>query len=139
MGRSGTIRPLTWRYRSGDRAPAADGERVLQFPASFILIRHPEAGYILYDVGDFPDGEDGIPRPDYWKEYFQPRMEREDYVDRILPRHGIELSDISCIILSHMHYDHAGGIKFFKGTKAAQNVYVPPRGFCVCLPLRTDQ
>ena len=72
-----------------------------EFPASFILIRHPEAGYILYDVGDFPDGEDGIPRPDYWKEYFQPRMEREDYVDRILPRHGIELSDISCIILSH--------------------------------------
>ena len=110
-----------------------------EFPASFILIRHPEAGYILYDVGDFPDGEDGIPRPDYWKEYFQPRMEREDYVDRILPRHGIGLSDISCIILSHMHYDHAGGIKFFKGTKAAQNVYVPREDFAyACLSALTN-
>ncbi|MDO4271305.1 MAG: MBL fold metallo-hydrolase [Eubacteriales bacterium] len=113
-----------------------------EYPASFVLIRHPEAGYILYDVGDFPDGEDGIPRPAYWKEYFQPRMRREDYVDRVLPRHGVRLSDISCIILSHMHYDHAGGIKFFAGTRAAENVYVPKADFeyaCLCTLTNDDE
>lgn len=113
-----------------------------EFPASFVLIRHPEVGYILYDVGDFPDGEDGIPRPAYWKEYFKPHMRREDYVDQILPRHGIELNDISCIILSHMHYDHAGGIKFFKGTPAADKVYVPKEDFayaCLTTLARDDE
>ena len=100
-----------------------------EFPASFILIRHPQEGLILYDVGDFPEGEDGLPRPSYWKEYFKPDMAREDFVDRILPRHGVSLEDISSIILSHMHYDHAGGLKFFAGTKAAENVYVPKEDF----------
>ncbi|MCQ5130163.1 N-acyl homoserine lactonase family protein [Butyricicoccus faecihominis] len=100
-----------------------------EYPASFILIRHPKVGYILYDVGDFPDGEDGVPRPVYWKEYFRPQMRREDYIDRILPRYGVQLSEVSHIILSHMHYDHAGGIKFFKGTHAAQNVFVPKEDF----------
>lgn len=100
-----------------------------EYPASFVLIQHPSVGYILYDVGDFPEGEDGIPRPDYWKEYFMPQMRREDFVDQVLPRHGIQLNDISCIILSHMHYDHAGGIKFFAGTEAAKHVYVPKADF----------
>lgn len=113
-----------------------------EYPASFVLIRHPEVGYILYDVGDFPDGEDGIPRPHHWKEHFKPVMRREDYVDRVLPRHGIQLTDISCIILSHMHYDHAGGIKFFNGTPAAQNVYVPKADFeyaCVSTLTNDDE
>lgn len=109
-----------------------------EYPASFVLIKHPQVGYILYDVGDYPEGEDGVPRPDYWKEYFQPVMKREDFVDQALKRHGISLSDISCIVLSHMHYDHAGGIKFFKGTKAADLVYVPKADFIyACLETMT--
>ncbi|MDY3619143.1 N-acyl homoserine lactonase family protein [Agathobaculum sp.] len=105
-----------------------------EYPASFILIKHPQIGYILYDVGDYPSGEDGVPRSTFWKEYFPVQMVREDYVDQALPRNGVPLSDIACIILSHMHYDHAGGIKFFPGTRAAENVYVPKADFeAACL------
>ena len=110
-----------------------------EFPASFVLIKHPSEGYILYDVGDYPEGEDGQDRPLYWKEYFKPDMKRENYVDQILPRYGVELEEISCIILSHMHYDHAGGIKFFKGLPAAQRVYVPKDDFMyACLSALTQ-
>lgn len=100
-----------------------------EFPASFVLIKHPDVGYILYDTGDFPDGEDGVPRPNYWKENFKPDMKRENFVDQILPRNDVALSDISCIIISHMHYDHAGGLKFFTGLPAAEHVYVPKADF----------
>ncbi|MGI6077910.1 MAG: MBL fold metallo-hydrolase [Fastidiosipilaceae bacterium] len=100
-----------------------------EFPASFVVISHPQEGFLLYDTGDYPPLEDGVDRPDFWKEYFPNKVHRDSYIDRILPSNGIKLEDVSAIILSHMHYDHAGGIKFFANTKAGNNIYVPKADF----------
>ncbi len=95
-----------------------------RFPGSCILIKHPDVGYILYDVGDAPG-----PRPKYQDEFFPVEIERENYLDKQLERHGMSVNDIDAIILSHMHWDHANGMKFFTGTKAAQHVYAPRLDF----------
>ncbi len=99
-----------------------------RFPCNAILIKHPTEGYILYDVGDTPE----IERPDFWAEDFPLECDRENCVDRQLERHGISVNDISAIILSHLHYDHANGLKYFSNTKAGQNVYVHRNDFLQC-------
>ncbi|MEA4853017.1 MAG: N-acyl homoserine lactonase family protein [Christensenella sp.] len=101
-----------------------------KFPCSMVLIKHPEEGYILYDVGEYPAEKPGdVKRPDYWEEYFALEAKREDYIDEQLKKIGLTPDDISAIIISHMHCDHANGLKFFSGTKAGQNVYVSRRDF----------
>lgn len=95
-----------------------------EFPGSCILIKHPVEGYILYDVGDC----DGL-RPAYMEENFPLKMNREDAIDMQLRHNGISVNDISAIIISHLHYDHANGLKYFSNTKAGQNIYVPRADF----------
>lgn len=97
----------------------------LPFPGSCILIKHPDAGYILYDVGDYNDA----PRPDFFEENFPVEIKEGDRIDEQLIRNGIELNDISTIILSHLHFDHANGIKYFSGTRGGQNVYASKADF----------
>lgn len=98
------------------------------YPTFCILIDHPEKGLILYDVGPGLGDEAGR-RGEAMSENFPLFIEREEFVDEQLRRAGYELNDISTIILSHTHWDHYGGIGFFTGTKAADNVYVPRRDF----------
>ena len=45
-------------------------------------------------------------------------------VESALKEKGIAPSDIDLLIISHLHFDHAGGMAYFKGTKAAENVYI---------------
>ena len=42
----------------------------------------------------------------------------------VLERQGLTVRDIDGIILSHLHFDHAGGLRYFARTKALQNVMV---------------
>lgn len=41
-----------------------------KFPASYVLIKHPDVGYLLYDVGEFPPEEDSLPRPKFLEDVF---------------------------------------------------------------------
>lgn len=100
-----------------------------KFPCTVVLIKHPDAGYLLYDVGDYPQELDSAPRPTHWDEFFWQDTKREDYLDEHLKKGGLTLDDIDGIILSHMHCDHANGIKFFPGKKAADNVWVSGADF----------
>lgn len=56
-------------------------------------------------------------------------MTRDDYIDRFLARNNIAFDDIHAIILSHLHFDHATGLKFFSGTKPGRNIYVSKDDF----------
>lgn len=124
---------LAWNAALLDPASKSNQNKqatYMRFPCSMILIRHPEEGYILYDVGDYPPSEpDAEARPAYWDEYFALEANREDFVDRQLEKIGLSVGDISCIIMSHMHCDHANGLKFFSGTRAGQNIYVSKPDF----------
>lgn len=97
-----------------------DESQMIQSPINAILIRHSELGNILYDTGNSPD---------YGQEY--PSSVLDTYpisefisVEDALKQYNLTVNDIDMIILSHLHFDHAGGLGYFAGTKALKNVIV---------------
>lgn len=89
-------------------------------PMEAVLIKHPDIGYILYDTGNDPE----------WKNSYTESV-RETYpvtrivsVEEALAKEGLTVNDIDILILSHLHFDHAGGLKFFANTKAGSRVIV---------------
>ena len=97
-----------------------DETRPYKSPIVAILIRHPTLGNILYDTGNSPDH----------------RQVYGSHINAIYPvgafvsiqdalaAHGLRCADIDMLILSHLHFDHAGGLRYFAGTKAIQNIIV---------------
>jgi N-acyl homoserine lactone hydrolase len=108
------------------------GEAWMTFPLPFYIIKHPTAGYIMYDVGCGP-GEGIDRRPQEHRSMNPVTIKREDYVDESLKKIGLSVHDISTIILSHCHWDHTGGLEFFKGTHAIKNIYVNDKEFAYAL------
>ncbi len=108
-----------------DKNPRAEWVRV---PSFSVLIRHPTAGYILYDTGSTP-GDEKDRRPLDARRMLPVCAERDDYLDVQLSRLGLAPKDIDLVVVSHMHSDHGGGLAFFSDTKAGKNVYVPRKDF----------
>lgn len=104
----------------------------MTFPLPCYVIKHPSAGYIMFDVG-CGLGEDRDRRPDAHRNINPVTIRREDYVDESLRRLGLSVDEVSAIILSHCHWDHVGGLEFFKGTKAIQNIYLSEQEFARAL------
>lgn len=85
-----------------------------------ILIQHPVLGNILYDTGCSPLHNtehsqtilDNFPVTDFIS------------VEDALAEKGLTPSDIDILIISHLHFDHAGGLKYFAKTKAIKKVYI---------------
>jgi N-acyl homoserine lactone hydrolase len=97
-----------------------DETKMVRSPAVALLIQHPTLGNILYDTGNSPD---------FATEYTEAML--HDYpvaemvtVTQALAEKGLSPKDIDGIILSHLHFDHAGGLKQFVGTRAIKNVLV---------------
>ena len=88
-----------------------------------VLVKHPQVGYFMYDVGVGP-ADDTFRRPEAHIKQCPVTIPREEYIDKALNQVGITANDISAIIISHCHWDHFGGLTFFKNTKAIKNVYV---------------
>lgn len=83
-------------------------------PTYAVLIEHPSAGWILYDMG--------IPgnASEYWDKSilnvcpYIP-IEGETIEEQLALLH-LKPSDINYVIISHMHMDHIGTIQLFKDT-----------------------
>ena len=85
-----------------------------------VLVQHPVLGNILYDTGIDVN----------WK-YRWPRNLAEDYpvhqsfdLKEKLREVGLYPDDIDLLIISHLHFDHAGNLHMFRGTKAGQGVII---------------
>lgn len=102
------------------------------FSYLYTVIRHPTAGCILFDTG-LGSGEDRDRRPEAHRNINPVQVARDQYVDEGLKKLGLTVRDIRAIIISHCHWDHIGGLEFFQGTEAIQNVYVPYRDFAWAL------
>ncbi len=90
---------------------------IIDMPVPFFLIRHPE-GNLLYDTGN---AREVAENPEsYWgisAKTFQPTMAAEQYcVDQLL-KLGLKPEDINFIVVSHLHMDHAGGLRDFPNAK----------------------
>lgn len=100
---------------------ACDSEtETIQCLVPAILIEHPELGNILYDTGSTPL---------YSSEHSDIILDNYPVTEFIsiesaLAEKGLKPADIDILILSHLHFDHAGGLKYFAGTKAIENVLI---------------
>ncbi len=97
-----------------------DESEMVRSPAVAILIRHPTLGNLLYDTGNSPEhltAYTGEMLHDY------PVMQCVS-IREALAEKGLTPGDIDRVILSHLHFDHAGGLKDFVGTEAIKHVLV---------------
>ena len=89
-------------------------------PAVALLIQHPTLGNILYDTGNSAD---------FLKTYTPEMLHNYPITEMItiqeaLAQEGLTPGDMDQLILSHLHFDHAGGLAAFAGTQAFRHVLV---------------
>ena len=85
-----------------------DGGGRIVFPVNLFLIETDDAKKILFDTGVFPGGIRA-------KSSSYRYQSEEQTVEKQLLRCGIVPGDIDAVILSHLHYDHAGCLFLFQG------------------------
>lgn len=89
---------------------AQSGAEPLSIPIHAFLVDSP-IGYILFDTGCNPEGMAGA-----WPEALRANpyvAAPEQQLLRRLAQLGLKPADISVVVLSHLHLDHAGGAHFF--------------------------
>ena len=89
-------------------------------PSYCVLIEHPTLGRVLYDTGIAEDY--AAIWPDEMLDLY--RFDRLRSLRDSLAALQLTPADIDLIIMSHLHYDHAGNLRLFAGTKAGQKVLV---------------
>lgn len=90
-----------------------------KFYAMFVLIKHSEKGYILYDTGystEFYNASNKFPYSIYAK-VTPVCIKNEESAKVQLEKIGIKNSEIKYIIISHFHADHIAGLKEFPQAK----------------------
>jgi|APHM01.1.fsa_nt_gi Zn-dependent hydrolases, including glyoxylases len=93
--------------------PNPDAERVAGKVYN-LVVDHPEAT-LLWDTGSHPAAGDG-----HWPDALYDAFQHTDAAERTLPTAlaevGYSVADIDCVVQSHLHVDHAGGLHHFAGT-----------------------
>lgn len=78
------------------------------------LVTHPE-GNVLFDTAGHPDlRTNARSRLGDGADAFEVVMEPSDWVVPRLAELGLEPTDIDVVVQSHLHFDHAGGLEWFK-------------------------
>ena len=113
---------LTWLLLAPGRAIRRRQDKALpaewvDVPTHCVLVDTPE-GRLLWDTS--------CPRD--WEEHWAPtglqdffpydKVSEDEYLDSRLKQLGLAPGDIDFVVLSHLHFDHAGNVKLFKETKA---------------------
>jgi len=119
--RTGTVQMRPAQVRARAQGPLrlwrilADREWTRELPIYCYLIEHPE-GLFMVDTGETARAmePDFFPR---WNPYFRRslrfRVSPEDEVGPQMRRLGFNPSDVACVIMTHMHVGHSGGLNYF--------------------------
>ncbi len=83
------------------------------FPSGVFLIKHPKHGYVLFDTGYSLNIYKTGWRGWLYRLLNPTHVSREEEIDVQLKKDGITPKDIQYVVLSHLHPDHIGGLKFF--------------------------
>jgi N-acyl homoserine lactone hydrolase len=85
----------------------------VDIPYFFYVVQHPD-GNVLFDTGGHPAlATDPRARLGDAADAFEVTMQEGDDVVPQIGAAGFTPGDIHHVVLSHLHYDHAGGIEFF--------------------------
>ena len=82
-----------------------------RIPITCYLVRSGDA-LVLFDTGVSPRAVPGLLRTDP-----EARFADEDRLVHRLSALGVAPSDVDLVVLSHLHYDHAGGAALFPGSE----------------------
>ncbi len=81
----------------------------IEIPLYAWVIEHSE-GVIIVDTGDIPSDRTG------WLMQFKRDIKPDELVEPQLANLGIKIKDVSKVVLTHIHSDHANGIAPFLNT-----------------------
>jgi glyoxylase-like metal-dependent hydrolase (beta-lactamase superfamily II) len=87
----------------------------LWVPCPVYLVRHPSAGLILIDTGLHPSIA-AKPRENFGRlgaRFLPPRLAAGQDVPAQLRARGLDAKQISVVVMTHLHMDHASGISEF--------------------------
>jgi N-acyl homoserine lactone hydrolase len=89
-------------------------------PSTVVVIEHPGHGVILFDTGVNHRVADDAGADEQWGPGLRGRygatlFTREHAVDTQLERLGYRCADVTTVVYSHLHLDHAGGMEHFPG------------------------
>jgi glyoxylase-like metal-dependent hydrolase (beta-lactamase superfamily II) len=84
-------------------------------PIPAFLVEHPSAGPILIDTGLHPSVavDPGASFGTLGKYLLAIRMEPEQALPHQLRARGVQPRDVSIVVMTHMHFDHASGVSEF--------------------------
>jgi len=97
-------------------------------PSFSVLIDHPKEGYILYDTGTYP-GDESYRRSSKALEEFPLIIKRSEFLDERLHKLELSVEDINIVVVSHMHWDHSNGLKFFENRSHPIKALVPKEDY----------
>jgi glyoxylase-like metal-dependent hydrolase (beta-lactamase superfamily II) len=100
---------------------AARGGRwgLVDFPSCCALIRHPQAGWILFDTGyaeHFFTATRQLPERLYAMA-LPVNLPPEEHLLAQLAKRGLSAADIKMVVVSHYHGDHVAGLKDFPAAR----------------------
>lgn len=93
--------------------PSADPKEYNLFPVPVFLIMHPQ-GKVLFDTGPNPKVfQDPMGTWGGLAKAFMPIGDAGSGIVPVLAQIGVKPEDITYVVNSHLHFDHAGGNAFF--------------------------
>jgi N-acyl homoserine lactone hydrolase len=108
---------------AGHNMATADNQHQIadwsDIPIHTFLIDHPE-GLVLFDTACDPEGMEKN-WPDFMKKDSPYTVPENGYLPERLAQLNIKPEDIKYVVISHLHVDHAGCLKFFKNAKVFVN------------------
>lgn len=88
-------------------------DEVRTFPSGVFLFEHPSGRLVMYDTGH-PESFNGCGiRGIVYQRVLPSTISDGDTIVNQLKNDGISTNDISDVVLSHLHPDHIGGLRYF--------------------------
>lgn len=115
-------------------------------PINTYLIDHPD-GPILFDAGESPHVTDRGWFP-WWQPFFHHavdiKVDANEGIGARLQRGRLTPEDLQAVVISHLHHDHADGLKDLKGARILVSeehwdFYRKPLSSRLCYFLRTTR
>ncbi|MCJ1697247.1 MBL fold metallo-hydrolase [Rathayibacter caricis] len=83
------------------------------FPSAVFLYTHPSGRRVLVDTGYPPSFAGTGPVGALYRRILPARVTPTETVDARLRSEGLEPGDIEFVVLTHLHPDHVGGLRYF--------------------------